>query len=142
MESFKNMNRIQFGTLLLYATLFFFAPYFEPSPEDMIVDTITSVIAICLLLVNVISAFVYITKEKEDKRSFIIYGVRNILLLPSAFLFSQIHSVGWRYDIVESPYKFEYWYPEYLVYTAAWALGMIAIFYLIERNNRKNDVNK
>lgn len=137
MESFKKMNCIQFGTLLLYAALFFFAPYFEPSPEDMMVDAITSVIAICLLLVNLISAIVCITKEKEDRRSFIIYGVRNILLLPSAFLLSQIHSVGWRYDIGKSPYKFEYWYPEYLVYTSAWALGMIAIFYLIERKMRK-----
>ncbi|MBQ2901456.1 MAG: helix-turn-helix domain-containing protein [Agathobacter sp.] len=136
-ELFKNMNRIQIGTLLLYAALFFFAPYFEPSPEDMIVEVITAVIAICLLLANVISAIAGITKEKENRKKFIFYGVRNILLLPSAFLLSQIHSVGWGYDNGVSPYKYEYWYPEYLVYTAAWALGIIVIFYMMERKARK-----
>lgn len=133
-KSFKKMNRIQIATILLYGLLFFFSPYFKPSPTDMIVDFITIAIAICLLLINVVSAIVFIVKEKENRRNFIHYGLRNILLLPSAFLFSQIHMMSWDYD---SGVYYDLWYWEYLICVIAWGLGIIAIFALIEHKMRK-----
>lgn len=133
-ESVKKMNRIQIATILLYGLLFFFSPYFKPSPTDMIVDFITLAIAICLLLVNVISPIVFILKEKENRRKFIHYGLRNILLLPSAFLFSQIHTMSWDYD---SGVYYDCWYWEYLICVIAWGLGVVAVFALVERKMRQ-----
>lgn len=80
-DSFKKMNRIQIGAVILYGALFFFAPYLKPSPTDMIVDAITFGIGICLFLVNVISAIRFIVKEQENRRIFIHYGLRNIFSL-------------------------------------------------------------
>ena len=134
-DSFKKLNRIQIGTILLYGLLFFFSPYFKPSPTDMMVDFITVAIAICLLLVNVISVIVFIVKEKENRRNFIHYGLRNILLLPSAFLFSQIHTISWDYD---NGVYYDCWYWEYLIAVLAWGLAVVAIFALIERKTRRD----
>lgn len=133
-DSFQKMNRIQIGTVILYGVLFFFAPYFKSSPTDMIVDAITFGIGICLILVNVISAVRFIVKEQENRRIFIHYGLRNILLLPSAFLFSQIHQMSWDYS---DGVKYDDWYWGYLICVVAWALGVIAIFALIEQVKRK-----
>ena len=133
-DSFKKMNRIQIGTVILYGVLFFFAPYLKPSPTDMIVDAITFGIGICLILVNVISAVRFIVKEQENRRIYIHYGLRNILLLPSAFLFSQIHQMSWDYS---DGVKYDDWYWGYLICVVAWSLGVIAIFALIEQVKRK-----
>lgn len=133
-DSFKKMNRIQIGTVILYGVLFFFAPYLKPSPTDMIVDAITFGIGICLILVNVISAVRFIVKEQENRRIFIHYGLRNILLLPSAFLFSQIHQMSWDYS---DGARYDDWYWGYLICVVAWTLGIIAIFTLIQRMRRK-----
>lgn len=133
-DSFKKMNRIQIGTVILYGVLFFFAPYLKPSPTDMIVDAITFGVGICLILVIVISAVRFIVKEQENRRIFIHYGLRNILLLPSAFLFSQIHQMSWDYS---DGARYDDWYWGYLICVVAWALGIIAIFTLIQRMRRK-----
>lgn len=136
-DSFRKMNRIQIATVILYGALFFFAPYLKPSPEDMIFDTIVSLIAMGLILANVIFAIVFIVKEKEDRKYFIFYGIRNILLLPSAFLFSEIHQMGWEYENGVAAYKYDSWYVGYVIPAVAWALGVIAIFTLSQRMRRK-----
>ena len=132
-DSFKKMNRIQIGTVILYGVLFFFAPYLKPSPEDMIFDTIVSLIAMGLILANVISAIAFIAKEKERRKHFIFHGIRNILLLPSAFLFSEIHQMGWEYENGVAAYKYDSWYVGYVIPAVAWALGVIVVFRVLER---------
>ena len=135
-DRFQKMNRIQIVAVISYGALFFFAPCFEPSPEDWIVETITSIIAIGLLLVNIVSSIVFSVKEKENRKTFIFYGIRNILLLPSAFLFSEAYQISWEYQ--NGGYvKHDSLYEVYIIVAAACALGVIVLFKLLERVMRK-----
>ena len=141
-DSFKKMNCIQIGTVILYGVLFFFAPYLKPSPEDVLFDTIVSLMAIGLILANVISAIAFIAKEKEDRKLFIFCGIRNVLLLPSAFLFSEIHQMGWEYENGVAAYKYDSWYVGYIIPAVAWALGVIVVFKVLERLTRKKWISE
>ena len=135
-DRFQKMNRIQIVAVISYGALFFFAPCFEPSPEDWIVEPIASIIAIGLLLANIVSTIVFSAKEKEDRKPFIFYGIRNILLFPSAFLFSEAYQISWEYQ--HGGYvKHDSLYEGYIIVAAACALGVMALFKLLERVMRK-----
>ena len=130
----KKMNRIQIGAILLSGVVYIVAPYFERSPEDALILWIVFVSAIGLVLVNVITAVVFIAKEKGNRKQFALSGIRNICLLPCCDFLVNVHNMGWIYETGE---KYDTWYVEYLIYAACWAVGVTVIFKLIERLIRK-----
>ena len=71
----KKMNRIQIGAILLSGVVYIIAPYFERSPEDALIWWIVFVCAIGLILVNVITAVVFIAKEKGNRKYFTLFGI-------------------------------------------------------------------
>ena len=136
-EKMKRMNRIQSGVILLYGVLFFFAPYFETAPEDKILELIVFAIAIALIMVNVITPIVFVIKEKEGRKDFVICGLRNIFLLPCGFFLSQIHSMGWNYENGIKPEPYDIWLWDFLIYAGIWALAIITIFTFVERLRKR-----
>ena len=94
---------------------------------------IVYVLAILLMIVNVVTPIVFIIREKENRKSSILCGLRNIFLFPCGYFLSQIHNMSWIYDDGAGPYKVDSWYWENLIYAVTWGFGVVAIFKLIER---------
>lgn len=133
----KLMNRIQIGAILLIGVLFFFAPYFETSPDDELPMQVAFVMSVVLITVNVITPIVFAIKEKANRKDFAFYGLRNIFFIPSGFFLTQVHNTGWEYENGLVPYPYDIWSDDFYVYAGAWALGVVVLFEIVRRFIKK-----
>ncbi len=132
------MNLIQIGLTVLAGVLFVIAPWFSDHGDDGIdVPQTIIVIAELTLLVASIVYFVVLIIRQKEKRNFILSGVRNLLLIPAAFIVSRMHSVVWIYegyfDAEPTTWtRYDSWHMEYLWYAVLYCLVVFLVFAVID----------
>ncbi len=133
------MNIIQIGLTSLAGILFVIAPWFSTRGDDYDIDlalTIVVIAGLVSLAASIVYFIVFIIKQNE-KRNFILSGVRNLFLVPAAFFVSRMHSVAWTWEgyIDAEPTtwtRYDSWSMEYFWYAALYCLAVFAVFALIK----------
>ncbi len=130
----KKMSILQVMLTFIAGVLFVIAPYFDYDPhETSFLYTVVVLIGLACLLANVITFIVFLIRQKGDRAKLLIPGIRNLLIIPSALIVAQMHSMSWWYDPgdVEGQ-RYDIWYSEYLWWALALAAVVIIVFSLIE----------
>ena len=125
---------VQISLTVAVAVLFVAAPYLDYDPRKIsFLYTAVVLIGLACLLGNIITLLIVLIRQKSERRKLLIPGIRNILLIPSALIVSQMHGVGWWYDpgAIEGQ-RYDFWYTEYLWYALALAVMLFLISFLIE----------
>lgn len=133
----NKMNAVQIGLIALASIIFIFAPYFYNDPSDSIFPLICTVIVLMILGASSISFIVFIFKHKPYRKELLIPGIRNIFLIPFAVIIYDWHGVVWDFAeenqwSIDGYTRYDYWDTEYLLYALYWAVGVIAVFAIIE----------
>lgn len=135
----SKMTRLQVALILLSTVLFLTAPYFDANPRVVSVPQMIFVFLGfgCLLAVPV--AFIlFLIRNKAHRKTLVVSGVRNILLIPCALIAAQAHNSGWNTypgiygsDSTQPTYeRYDIWYSEFLLYAIALA-GVVLILGMI-----------
>lgn len=135
----RNMSLIQIGLTLFAGIVFVFAPYLDREPhETSPLYIVTVLLGLGCLIANVICFVVFLIREKEDRKSLLLPGIRNALLIPSALITSNAHYVGW-YNTPGSTVhtRYDSWATEHLGYAFALAALVVIVFTIIEVVIRK-----
>ncbi len=134
----NRMNIIQIGLIVIAGILFVIAPWFSTRGDDGIDLPLTIVVIAGLvsLVASIVYFIIFIIRQKE-KRTFILSGVRNLFLVPAAFIVSKMHSVAWTWEgyIDAEPTtwtRYDSWSMEYFWYAALYCLAVFVIFSLIK----------
>lgn len=130
----KKMSMLQLALTVIAGVLFVIAPYFDYNPnETTFLYTAVVLIGLACLLASVIIFVVFLICKKEERLKLLIPGIRNLLIIPSSLIVSEMHSMGWWYDLgdVEGQ-RYESWYSEYLWYALAFVAVVFIVFSLIE----------
>lgn len=133
------LNIIQFTAWALALVIAIILPYFDEfDPET---ETIVSGFGAGPLVLFVLMAclpvawLVFLIKEKKEKPRILVAGLRNVLLIPTIFLISNAHIVGFGYNYMlsESYRKFEHWNQMQIFKGIGWALLVMAVFVFLEK---------
>ena len=144
----SKMSFIQIGLTVLAGILFIIAPYFDTNPHSDTAFTpslIPAVLGIGCLAASVIFFVIITVRNKSERKGFVFSGIRNTLLIPSAFIASECHYTGWTYSGPEgtlaNPEPFDVWHAEYLWYALGYAVAIMMIFSLIKLiKNKKSGI--
>lgn len=136
------MNTVQILLTVLAGILFVVAPYFEIKPHNDILSIVVAVLGILCLAASIVLFTVFFFRRKDERPEFTLTGIRNLLLIPSAFIASECHYTGWTYyeagEVMANPEKYDIWHAEYLLYAVGYAFTVIMIFSLIKMKKRTN----
>ncbi len=144
----SKMSFIQIGLTVLAGILFIIAPYFDANPHSDTAFTpsfIPAVLGLLCLAASVIFFVIIAVRNKSERKGFVFSGIRNTLLIPSAFIASECHYTGWTYSGPEgalaNPEPFDIWHAEYLWYALGYAIAIMMIFSLIKLiKNKKSSI--
>ena len=126
------LNVIQLTAWALALILTLILPHFRMAPAG---------IMILLTCVIIVAFAVMLFREKENRRIVFLTGLRNVLLLPTIFMFSSAHSVVFSYNAMleESYRRGEIWDEKLIFGGICWTL-LIMILYLIAKNMGKHRI--
>lgn len=131
----KQMTFLQIGAVVLAAIAFIIAPYFETDPYHASPAYIAiDILGIVFLVINIICFIVFAIKCKNDRKQILLPGIRNMLMIVSAFLVSGWHGIGFMSCGAENNCvweKYHYWQSEYLIYSIGFALFVTVVFKVI-----------
>lgn len=139
LTKFSKMSFIQICLTVFAGILFIIAPYFDTNPYSDTVFTpsfIPTIIGIGCLAASIICFIIIAVRNKSERKGIVFFGIRNTLLIPSAFIASECHYTGWTYGGPEgsmtNPEPFDIWQAEYLWYAIGYTMAIIMIFSLIK----------
>lgn len=136
----RMMNWIQLGAVILAGMMFFITSYFEEFNKVSPICLALSIGGLILFLVNIFCFVVFGIKYKKDGKQLLLPGVRNMLLLPSAYLMAGVHGIYWTSDSEWGTHvRGEYWNIEYLYYAIGWALLVTVVFEVITKFLKKRN---
>jgi hypothetical protein len=90
------------------------------------------------LLANIVCFSVFLIKEKENRKSLVLPGIRNMLFIPSAFMFSMVHIISWIRTEGGTSQRYESWATGYLAYALGLGAVIFIVFTIIETVVKKN----
>jgi len=133
-KSRRQMSLLQIGVSVLAGILFVFAPYLDREPhETSPLYIVTVLFGFGCLLANAICFAVFLIRKKEERKSLVLPGIRNVLLIPSALIASSAHSVGWYNGLGSTVHtRYDSWHEEFLGYAFALAALVVIVFTIIE----------
>ena len=133
-KSRRQMSLLQIGVSVLAGILFVFAPYLDREPHETSPLYIATVLfGFGCLLANAICFAVFLIRKKEERKSLVLPGIRNVLLIPSALIASSAHSVGWYNGLGSTVHtRYDSWHEEFLGYAFALAALVVIVFTIIE----------
>ncbi len=130
----KKMSMLQISLSVIAGILFVVAPYFDYNPkETTFFHTAVVLAGVACLLASIITFVIFLVCQRTERTNLLIYGIRNLLIIPSALLVSEMHSVYWLYGPgdVECQ-RYESWDSEYLWYALVLVVIVFIVFSLIE----------
>ena len=133
----RKMSIIQIGAVVLVVVVNLSAKMLESKPNDAVLWGVTYGITIGLVLVNVLTPTVYALKNKENKKEFLFWGLRNSLFILSGHYAIEIYGTSWSNMTGNGPFKYSDWYPWELHPVIVWTVYVVTAFYLFERVRRK-----
>lgn len=132
------MTFLQLGMVLLAGILFIIAPSFDAKADYLCVA------GLALIVFNIIIFLIFILKYKSTRKTLLLPGIRNMLMIPSGFLLSKVHHVvvySWNnqyiYSVETTPVSgieiYNQWNFTYLLLSIIWAALITVIFAIIEK---------
>lgn len=138
-ESRRKMNLFQIGFTLFAGIVFLIAPYFDIHLYDANLPYIVlNLMGLLCLLANIVCFAVFLIKEKENRKSLVLPGIRNMLFIPSAFMFSMVHIISWIRTEGGTSQRYESWATGYLAYALGLGAVIFIVFTIIETVVKKN----
>ncbi len=137
-QNIYKITAIQLGLTLLGGLIMVLASYLDkPTDSSLLYNTVTIIGIICLAG-SILYFTVYIIRHMKNRKPYLLIGIRNILLIPSAIILSKIHKIVWFSNTTESEplTRHDYWHTEYLWYSIAFSLFVFVIFAIIEVFNK------
>lgn len=135
------MNLWQISLILCAGIILLLSPYLSIS-EQRNYSTIGSIITLICLFGSIIVFIFFTVKAKENRSALLCTGIRNVLYIPSVFLFYNAHKVGWVQwsdgDTILPTERFDRWYPEYILCALLLALIVTGLFAAIEKTMQKS----
>ena len=130
----KKMSIIQIALTVFAGILFVVAPYLDYNPnETPFLYTATVLLGLGCLLASIIAFVVFLVRQKEERTKLLLPGIRNLLIIPSALIVSNMHSMSWWHGPGDIEWqRYEAWYTEYLLYALVLAASVFIVFSLIE----------
>lgn len=129
----RQMNWLQIGAVLLASVLFYIAPFFDTHYETSPVLTGIVLVGLATLIASVVVFIVFLNKNKIERKQVCLFGIRNMLLIPSAFIAQYMHEFGWhRYSGETEWERYDSWHMEYFWMALGWALLVVVVFAIIE----------
>ena len=131
----KKMNRLQVGMTSLAVLLFAVSPYLDLYRCEISPMAVgTAIAGLGCLAGNLICFGVFLIRPREERKALVLPGIRNVLLIPAAFLVAMAPTVSWtNYAPGEISSGVEVmWSPEYLGYAIALTVAVVVVFALIE----------
>lgn len=132
----QTMSMIQIGLLVIASVFGIASTYFE---SGVILE-----IPFLVFLIAVIGCFVvFLLKNKEERKEFVLPGIRNIILIFSIHIFSLAHVTVWTYydgDLSQGVFS-DYWRTEYLWYTVVFVVLVFVVFSIIDIIIKKTHKN-
>jgi len=134
------LNYIQILATIFAGIFFFVVPYFEVPYEISPISMGLAIAALLLFVVNILCFVIFEIIYKENRKQLLLPGIRNMLLLPSAYLMARVHNVYWTGDYdFSTPVRGEYWTIEYLYYAIGWALFVVVVCEVLVKLAKKYD---
>lgn len=138
----RKMSVIQIGLTVLAGLLFVIAPYGE-SAEAFSLYHVISRSGLACLAASVVCFIVFLVKNRDGRKDFVIPGIRNLFLILPARLISGVHSSGfWTYEneyenegelmVAGGVERFDLWDASYLWYALVCTILIFVIFFLLD----------
>lgn len=125
----RKMSAWQLGLSLAASILFVLGPCFESKPyETSVMYGVCVAAGLSALLGNIIVFVIFIVRNKPLRKAFALSGVRNMLMIFPAFIFSEIHWVAFASGAGEPLRRVDGWQWEYL-WLGITAVVIIAVFF-------------
>ncbi len=135
-DTAEKVSLLQIALTAASAIIFFVAS-FLPFMWSEIPYTVLVAVGLCMLAANIIVFVVFISKNKENRKAFILPGIRNMLFIPAAVISADIHGVVYFHEGGAS----HYWDPATMMLTAVCTLAVALIFEIIiaiKKNSTKH----
>lgn len=121
------MSAIQIGLIVT-------AGFFGIASTHVEAGIILSIPALVCLAAVIGCFVVFLLKNKEERKEFVLPGIRNIILIFSIHIFSLAHVTVWTYyddDLSQGVFS-DYWQTEYLWYTVVFVVLVFVVFSIID----------
>lgn len=134
----RAMNLLQMGMVLLAGALFIIAPYFSQPHDGFSGFDIVILSGLVCLAAVIVTFIIFMVRQKDERKKFLLPGIRNILLIPSAFIIEKMHDCSWEYYGPAEGYdvslleKYDVWQTEYFWYALQWVFLAFIVFALID----------
>ena len=127
----NKLTLVQIALTVFAVFAFLIAPYFKVAGGFIsFLYEALNVFGIALMVASVVFFFVFILKHKQERSRYLLSGIRNIFLLPSALLASVSHTTEWR--LAEHLKLYDVWRKEYLLYAVVYFAVVFILFSLID----------
>lgn len=132
----RRMNIWQLGLTLVAALLFVWSPYLDRNRYGVSpAYTVAVCVGLACLLGSLLLFLILLLRHREERRTLLLPGLRNLLYALPALYVSNMHSMSWG-----SSGRFDQWYPVYLWLSLALAALLTLLFGLIECVLRRKKV--
>lgn len=127
----NKLTLVQIALTVFAGFVFLIAPYFKVAGGFIaFLYEALNVFGIALMVASVVFFFVFILKHKQERSRYLLSGIRNIFLLPSALIASVSHTTEWR--LAEHLKLYDVWRKEYLLYAVVYFVVVFILFSLID----------
>ncbi|MCM1308028.1 MAG: helix-turn-helix domain-containing protein [Butyrivibrio sp.] len=124
------MDAAQLGLLVLAGLCYTVVPLFGKNNAAFEVGPIAALIFIAA---NIVCFVLFLVKNKEGRREFIIPGIRNIFLSAPIWILGRFHAMGISYDDdMAQTESYHVWNWNSIWYAAASVIAVFAVFALID----------
>ena len=127
----NKLTLVQIALTVFAGFVFLIAPYFKVAGGFIaFLYEALNVFGIALMVASVVFFFVFILKHKQERSRYLLSGMRNIFLLPSALIASVSHTTEWK--LAEHLKLYDVWRKEYLLYAVVYFAVVFILFSLID----------
>ena len=127
----NKLTLVQIALTVFAGFVFLIAPYFKVAGGFIaFLYEALNVFGIALMVASVVFFFVFILKHKQERSRYLLSGIRNIFLLPSALIASVSHTTEWK--LAEHLKLYDVWRKEYLLYAVVYFAVVFILFSLID----------
>ena len=135
------MNVFQWVPTAAAGIIYIICPFFI-NRDKISAGEILYAVCLVFLVLNIVAFVLFMAKSKEDRKTIVLPGIRNMLMIIPALLLQKVHEVClYGESIVETENtvwkRYDIWNVEYIWLALGIALFIIIVFKLIEMSQKE-----
>jgi len=147
----RNMTRIQLALCCAAGLLLVLGPYLDTHGDGFSLYNVAVILALICFAANIGWFLLWLIRNKDCRKSLVIPGIRNAVMILPTLLLHRVHTVSWRYVgvrvvgaegggmIQKSVYEpYDTWHTEFFWYAVAMALAVYLIFGIVDMLIKRN----